>query len=429
MRLTICTTFLCLIHLKVLAYFADSAEDAPPEPTPATSSHPIETILPNYSYLLKLDCISCPFMIRQYNRNEWEKEPRPNQLTLALYIEGAFSRLHLQGDILYPLWYERQAPVFYGSPDQSAPPFVANQIGVNGTLQREENNNGYGMPVRQFELAYEFNAVTYAPGREVWKWEAFIEFEITGLRHEEHVPKDIPFSTSTSIPENEDAVPGVNSVVRVIVGYTGHNKMTIKAVELMPKKNNAKVAGEEMELQRKVAALKGDESITTPSWGGRLRDINGLDGKDMYITHALFKPGEWNDCGRKDERVRQVMCKLENIGNKLNDFWTSSPVLSRFSLVLVGIVLNGLFISLLFVSWLAIRSLRGQKVGNGNVVTIEREDDSLLLFGDEELEDEEEKAKKEVKMTQALGRSIHTEEHEDSQQFGPYEQNTGNNQP
>ena len=319
--------------------------------------------------------------------------------------------------------------MFYGSPDQSAPPFVANQIGVNETLQREENNNGYGMPVRQFELAYKFNAVTYAPGREVWKWEAFIEFEITGLRHEEHVPKDIPFLSSTSYQEKEVAVPGVNSIVRVIVGYTGYNKMIIKAVELMPKETNAKLAGEEMEPQRKAATLKGDESITTPSWGGRLRDINGLDGKDMYTTHASFKPGEWNDCGRKDERGRQIMCKLTDIGNKLNDFWTSSPVLSRLSLVLVGIVMNGFFIFLVFVSWLAIRSIRGQKVGNGNVVTVEQEDEALLLFGDEELEDEEEKAKKEVEVIQALSRSIHTVEQEESQRFGPYEQNTGDNLP
>ena len=319
--------------------------------------------------------------------------------------------------------------MFYGSPDEFAPPFIANQVGVNGTLQREVNNNGYGLPLRQFELAYEYNAVTYAPGREVWKWEAFIEFEITGLRHEEHLPKDIPFSSSTSYPEKEGAVPGVNSVVRVIVGYTGYNEMTIKAVELMPKENNAKLEGEEMGLQRNAAALEGDESITTPTWGGRLRDINGPDGKDMHTIHASFKPGEWNDCGRKDERGRQIMCKLENIGNRFYDFWTSSPVLARLSLVLVGIVLNGLFIFLLFVSWLAIRSLRGQKVGNGNVVMVAREDDNLLLFGDEELEDEEEKAKKEVKIIQALSGSIHTEEQEDSQQFGPYEQNTGNNRP
>ena len=285
------------------------------------------------------------------------------------------------------------------------------------------------MPVRQFELAYEFNAVIYALGREVWKWEAFIEFEITGLRHEEHVPKDIPFSSSTSYPEKEGAVPGVNSVVRVIVGYTGYNKMIIKAVELMPKENNVKTEDKEMESQRKAAALEGDESITTPTWGGRLRDINGPDGKDMHTMHASFKPGEWNDCGRKDERGRQIMCKLENIGNKFYDFWTSSPMLARLSLVLVGIVLNGLFILLLFVSWLAIRSLRGQKVRNGRVVTVAREDDALLLFGDEELEDEEEKAKKGVEVIEAACRSIHTVEEEDSQQFGPYEQNTGNNLP
>ena len=62
------------------------------------------------------------------------------------------------------------------------PPFYANQIGTNETLQREENNVGYGMPVLwHFELAYEYDAVTYAPKDKVREWEILIQFEITGL--------------------------------------------------------------------------------------------------------------------------------------------------------------------------------------------------------------------------------------------------------
>ena len=73
-------------------------------------------------------------------------------------------------------------PQFYGQPYPWAPPFAANQIGANATMQQEENQGGWGIPVRQFELAYEFNSVAYAPTEPVWEREVLIEFEITGLR-------------------------------------------------------------------------------------------------------------------------------------------------------------------------------------------------------------------------------------------------------
>lgn len=373
MRFTIITSFLCLINLKVWAH---PAEDAAPGTMPAEPPTPIETSIPNRSYLLKLDCISCPFLIRPSNRNQWEKDPRPSQLTLALYIDGPHPRLYLQGETLNPLYYERRAPSFYSQPHPFAPPFTANQIGVNETLEQEENKNGWGIPVRQFELAYEFDVVTYAPKDKVREWEVLIEFQITGLRHEEHVPKDIPFSGGVSSPETEGVVPGVTSVVRLVLGYTASEEIRIEALELMPKETMAKVAGKQIEVLRKAAESKGEKSITTANWGGRLRDINGPDGKDIYTEHATFKPGEWNDCGRKDEWGRQIMCKVD-------DFKAWSPMIFVISLMLLAVVLIGIFVLVVFMSWLAIRFLGGQKIKE--VVTAKGENDALLLFGDEEL--------------------------------------------
>ena len=97
MRPTIIATIFCLANLKALAR---SAEDAGPELASTSSSSPIETAIPNRSYLLKVDCISCPYLIRHSNREEWEKDPRPNQLTLGLYIDGPLPRLYLQGEEL-----------------------------------------------------------------------------------------------------------------------------------------------------------------------------------------------------------------------------------------------------------------------------------------------------------------------------------------
>lgn len=400
MRLTSFASFLCLVNPKVWAHFA---EDAAPEIDREQPTSPIETVIPNRSYVLKLDCISCPYLTRPSNRNEWEKDTRPNQLTLALYIEGPFPRLYLQGEKLNPLYYERRVPPFCSESHPFAPPFTANQIGVNTTLQQEEDNNGYGMPIRQFELAYEFDMVTYAPKDRVWEWEVLIQFDITGLRHEEHVPKDIPFLGSGDDGGREGTVPGVTGIVRLALGYTAFKEMEINALELMPKELMAPFAGKEIEALRKAAELKGDKSITTANWGGRLRDINGPDGKDMYTEHVSFKPGEWNDCG-KDEWGRQILCAVD-------DFRTWSPVMFVMSLVLMAAVMVVVFVLVVFVSWFAIRFLRGQKTGE--VVMAQGENDALLLFGDEELEEEEEKTK-EAMATQNLHQIAHAGDQEDS---------------
>ena len=306
-------------------------------------------------------------------------------------------------------------PQFYGQPYPWAPPFAANQIGANATLQQEENQIRWGIPIRQFELAYEFTSVTHAPTEPVWEREVLIEFEITGLRHEEHMPEDIPFRRGGSFEETKGVVPGVTSIVRMILKYTAYDESSIEALELMPKEAMAKVAGKEIEVLRKAAELRGNKSITTANWGGRLRDING---PDMFTEHVSFEPGEWNDCGRKDEWGRQIMCMVD-------DFKAWSPVVFVMSLVLVAAVLVAMSILVVFVSWIAIRFVRGQKVEK--VVTAKGEDDALLLFGDEELEEEdEEKTTREDMPAQTLNQAVPTAEEQDSEQFGPYQHNIDN---
>lgn len=399
-----------------LKVWANPAEDATPETSSRPSSSAIDTVIPNRSYLLKLDCISCPYLVRRANRNEWEQDPRPNLLTLALYIDDPNPRLYLQGEHLNPLWYERRAPTLYNLPRPFAPPFTANQIGLNRSLQLEENR--YGIPIRQFELAYKFEAVTYAPKDRVQEWEALIEFEITGLRHEEHVPKDIQFFSDQPNQELEGGVTGVTSVVRIVLGYTKSEEMIITALELMPKDTMPEFVGKEIEAPlRKAVEGEEEKSITTANWGGRLRDINGPDGKDMFTDHVSFDPGEWNDCGRKDDCGRQIMCKLDDL-----KAW--SPVAFVMSLTLLGCVLVGLFTSMMFVSWLAIRFLRGQK--SGEVVTSMGENDALLLIGNEEFDEEEEKTEKEIIAARTLSQAVHAGVQEDSQQFGPFQHNIRN---
>ena len=376
-RLTILISVFCLVNFKVLTRYA---EDAAPESSPRSSFSSIETIIPNRNYLLKLDCISCPYVIRHSNRNEWEQEPRPSQLTLSLYIDGLRPRLYLQDETLNPLWYERRAPAFYNLPYPFAPPFFANQIGTNQTLQREENDFGYGMPIRQFDLAYEYDMVTYAPKDRAREWEVLIQFEITGLRHEEHRPRDVPFFGSGVDEREGGAVPGVTSVVRLVLGYTELEEMEISALELMPKDGMDRFAPKAIEALREAAEVKGDKSITTTNWGGRLRDISGTDGKDMYTEHVSFKPGEWNDCGRKDELGRQMMCSVD-------DLKARSLVGFVLLLILVAFSLLCILISVMSVLWLGVRFVRGRN--NEEVVTAEGETDALLLSGDEELEEEE----------------------------------------
>ena len=151
-------------------------------------------------------------------------------------------------------------------------------------------------------------AEQYTPGRKVWEWEVLIQFEITGLRHEEYGPrKDIAFFSSRSSGIRDDdndgrrrieeeigngAVPGVTSIVRIVLGYTDLREMRIMALELIPKDNIAPFTSEQIEALRKAAALKGEKSITTKDWDGRLHDVNRPDEKDEYIEHVSFQPRE-----------------------------------------------------------------------------------------------------------------------------------------
>ena len=251
---------------------------------------------------------------------------------------------------------------------------------MNKALQREENDIGYGMPIRQFELAYEYDMVTYAPRDRAQEWEVLIQFEITGLRHGEHRPRDIQFFGGGLDEMKGGSVPGVTTVVRLVLGYTELEEMEISALELMSKDGMGRFAPEAVEALRRVAEVKGNESITTTNWGGRLRDLNGPDGKDMYSEHVSFKPGEWNDCGRKDEWGRQMMCSVD-------DLKARSAVAFVLSLILVAISLLGMLIAVVSGVWLGVRYWRGRK--KEEVVTAEGETDALLLAGDEELEEEE----------------------------------------
>ena len=387
--LSILTFIFYLVNSSVLA---SHAEAAAPGSSPGSSFSSIETVIPNRSYLLKLDCISCPYLIRHSNRDEWEQDPRPSQLTLALYIDGP--RLYLQGESLNPLWYERRAPTFYNLPYPFAPPFTANQIGKNESLQREENNVGYGMPIRQFELAYEYDMVTYAPKDRAREWEVLIQFEITGLRHEGHRPMDIPFFSSTFDERKGGTLPGVTSVVRLVLGYTELEETEISALELMPKDGMDRIAPKAIEALRKAAEVKGDETPpprppppapapprrTPPTAAARRRDINGQDGKDMYTEHVSFKPGEWNDCGMKDEWGRQMMCSVDDLKER-------SPVGFVLSLMLVAISLLCILIAVVSGVWLGVRFLRGRN--SEEVDAAKGETDALLLVGDEELEEKE----------------------------------------
>ena len=416
MKLTIPNPSLCLIPFSVRPCFA---EDAAPKNRLAISPSLIETIIPNRSYALALDCISCPYLIRHSNRNEWENDPRPSQLTLALYIDGPQPRLYLQGESLSPLCYERRAPGFYNLPRPFAPPFTANQVAVNATLQQKEENNKYGFPIRQFELAYEFDAVIYAPKDRVQEWEVLIDFEITGLRHEEHVPEDIPFLGGSSDQETKGAVLGVTSIIRLVLGYTALEEMQIMALELIPKKMMATHAGIEIQALRKAAELKEEKSIATTNWSGRLHDIIDPNSKDVYRDHVSFKPGEWNDCGRKNELGRQIMCDVE-------DLRAHAPMLFAISLIFVTLLLVGFSLILLLIvsaPGMAFQFLLNEKFPEG--VTAEGEDDVSILAGDEELEEEDHMARTEVQPPPKFRSPIDTGDWNVGQGVGPCPRNAG----
>lgn len=255
-----------------------------------------------------------------------------------------------------------------------------------------------------FELGYR-----YLNYRAVSEDDILLEFRVEGLRYD---GMDIEF---------EDGF-GAEKMVRVRMSATTEKKESrIEEVELVPVEDLSEgIVDDTDETDEKDEKDKGDgrdkRSLAGLDWGGR-RDMNAGNWTDW-----TFKPGEWNDCGRRDERFRQLLCKLEDLGMNLAGFIVICVLLTISAILLLGFLGWGL------TRYLQKRALEGENKG---------EMDALLLSGDEDLNDDAFE-----KEAEAVGRGMPTEvqsptagadervdgsdDDGDDDVFGQYEHNIGN---
>lgn len=134
----------------------------------------------------------------------------------------------------------------------------------------------------------------YLDYKAVSRHDVMLEFRIEGMRYD-GVDVDVEFGEGV----------GVEWMVRVRVWMSDANpaeERRIEGVELVPVEASGDAYG------CAGAEQGGNVSLAGLDWGGR-RDLDG-----GYWTGCTFKPGEWNECGRRDDRWSQISSHLEHSG-------------------------------------------------------------------------------------------------------------------
>ena len=277
--------------------------------------------------------------------------------------------LLLNGLLFDPLYYERRVPMLMGgSSFYSAPPFTAYPVPANASAedlhQYRQSSRSRPADIQSFELAYEHTYIAYVP-ENPREWLCFLELNITGLRRE-----------SQDMRSDNDPAQGTGGffqTVRILLSYDNrYEEKKIEAIELIPN-------GPLLEISHNGL---GEKSITGPSWGGRLNTSNT---DQVLTTHVSFSPAEWNDCGRKDEQLRQVLCKVEDFTDRLKLYLDPHLILTLFVVLCVIVFaalcgLGWLGCRLARASWIKSRERYGRRYGQNEAA-------QGLLNGDETLKD------------------------------------------
>ena len=285
------------------------------------------------------------------------------------YLYGDYREGILLNNISFdPLSYSRRVPMLMGGSEWQFPPFKAIQV-LQGLSFPEIEAQIRDIKRKPFELAYQYNLIGYYPKHEdnsYRDWLSFVEFEITGLRHELHKPEEVAFT--------HEWTEGIKSKIRLIKSNeTPHREAKIEVLELVPRQES------------EDGDLPAEDSISGPTWGNRLPILAA--GESFYTTSTTYKPADWNECGAVADRWRQVMCKVEDFTEwlKHKKGWPPKLILTAF---IILCIMLGLF--QVFVLWTCYRLARtilntkDQREECGG----SEEERRGLLAGDETLEEE-----------------------------------------
>lgn len=261
------------------------------------------------------------------------------------------------------------------------PPFDAYQVIANITqldldslyplAPFDRDDRPYGLQMESFHLAYEYVSYKSIGGN------ILLEFRVDGLRKK---------GRGSHVTEGR-----TTSMVRIVMNTNNpEGQWKIDIIQLVPNIPVMDAAGAQSESH-------GD-SIAGPDWGGR-RDMNA----DELWTDWVFKPEEWNDCGRKDHPWRQFLCKVEDLGLNLAGFIVVCVIVVLMLVALLG--LTGL---LLWKHWQRkAEEASSEEEETGPLLTATKED---LDHGPEKIEEV----------------LVSIEEPEEVvEEFGPFEHNVG----
>ena len=294
------------------------------------------------------------------------------------YLYGDYRNGILLNNISFdPFSYSRRVPMLMGGSEWQFPPFKSIQV-VQGLSFPEIEAQIRDTKRKPFELAYQYNLIGYYPHHEDdsnHNRRSFIEFEITGLRHELHKPGEVAF--------NHGETEGIKSKIRLITSNeTPHREAKIEFLELVPREESGD------------GDLPAEDSIAGPTWGGRLPILAA--GESFYTTNSTYNPADWNECGPVTDRWRQVMCKVEDFTEwlKHQKGWPSQLILTAFIILCIMLGLLQAFV-LWTCYWLARKTL---KTWSQREECSENEEERRgLLAGNEALEEEEEEEEEEEK--------------------------------
>jgi len=260
------------------------------------------------------------------------------------------------------------------------------------SIQKDGSAWSLRISIENPQLAYHYRYYKALRDEDI-----LLELEISGFRHDDHNPKAIEFRDGVGVP----------SLVRLLMASDdSQGGRRIRKVQLIPRFQLPETGA--------VSALEEpSESLAGPDWGGRYNADAGL------WTDWTFEPGQWNDCGKTDDRWRQFLCILEDLGMDCVGF-------------IVACVLGGLVIMVI----LALMCWRLFKISRKSFREKEKrqeERDALLLSGDEDLDELSLKDEEEKAIARALSSNppIVAEENEDEidnsgdWRFGPFQQNLG----
>ncbi|KAJ4350358.1 uncharacterized protein N0V89_008979 [Didymosphaeria variabile] len=205
---------------RTAEWYEEYAGGRRPELAPA-----ITTVVANKSSVVKLECVGCPFRVRELHPEpeEWQEPPQDNSLLLNFTIDAS-SGLLLNGRSVAPLALPLHIHAF-----QVPANFSKDHMEKAVNLRLMDDSWNLGTKFGTFELQYEHTVVgTREPGK------SWIQFDVTGILYTPQI-----YAKSGNgyyLLKNED-----QKIVQILLRETAEpHQISMEDVQIIDRKDRAK---------------------------------------------------------------------------------------------------------------------------------------------------------------------------------------------